>query len=294
MGLANGGQRNPSLAHLDKCSYNDPMPKLDAATIERYQKILEKDPSSQVFAPLAEAYREMNMLPEAERMARLGVKKHPRFVSGLVTLAKILRDQSKSQESLGLLQRAIELAPENILAHHLLGETHLALRDPKAALKSFKRVLFLNPQSNSAQKAVQKLESLTADEYDAELFAMTKLTGFDSHSAPENLPKEAITSAGTPVGMERLLSLVDAFIVRNDLDKAKILIEDGKKQFGIHPEIERRLRQLKTRMATELSDTEESPTPLAPLESRSLANQDHKLRTLQMMLRKIEEYRSQY
>ncbi len=40
--------------------------KIDASTVEKYQMILGKDPTSQVFAPLAEAYREMGMLQDSK------------------------------------------------------------------------------------------------------------------------------------------------------------------------------------------------------------------------------------
>jgi predicted Zn-dependent protease len=137
--------------------------KIDPATVEKYQKILEKDPNSQVFAPLAEAYREMGMLPEAQKIVTAGVQRHPQFVGGLVTYAKVLRDAGQLGRALEALKKATTLAPENILAHQLLAETHLASKNAKEALKAFKMVLFLNPNSQSAQKAVQKLNTLTSD-----------------------------------------------------------------------------------------------------------------------------------
>ncbi|MEN0058440.1 MAG: tetratricopeptide repeat protein, partial [Bdellovibrio sp.] len=121
--------------------------KIDAKTVERYQTLLEKDPSSQVFAPLAEAYREMGMLPEAQKVVTAGVQRHPQFVGGLVTYAKVWRDSGQLQKSLEALKKATALASENILAHQLLAEVYLASKNPKDALKSFKMVLFLNPQS---------------------------------------------------------------------------------------------------------------------------------------------------
>lgn len=269
--------------------------KIDAATVEKYQKILEKDPSSQVFAPLAEAYREMGMLKEADKIVTAGVQRHPQFVGGLVSFARIQRELQKLPRALAALQTATSLAPENILAHQLLAEVQLASKNPKEALKAFKMVLFLNPNSQMAQKAVQKLESLTADEYDDEVFSMAKLPDVQWDGVSEekrNSPQEDVMMvAPQPTSpsraMERMLSLIDAFIVRNDLEKAHALLKDTRLEFGEHPEIQRRMKTLQVRY----NDSDE-PTPLRPLQSRDKLIRDKKIATLQMMLRRIQEYRS--
>jgi tetratricopeptide (TPR) repeat protein len=281
------------------------MPKIEASAVEKYQLILQKDPNSQVFAPLAEAYREMGMLHEAMRVVTAGVQRHPQFVAGLVTYGKILRDAGQAEKSLTSLQKAVALAPENILAHQLLAEMQLANRNPKEALKSFKMVLFLNPQSQSAKKAVQKLESLTADEYEDEVFSMEKLPEVNlqanvetviraeaaaSSSVAKNpsddlvMPKPAATSQSK--ALERMLSLIDAFIVRNDLEKAHALLKDTRIEFGDHAEIQRRMKTLQVRY-----NEPEEPMPLRPLESRGKLIAQKKVEALEMMLRKIENYR---
>lgn len=272
--------------------------KIDASTIEKYQLILEKDPKSQVFAPLAEAYREMGLLKEAQKIVTAGVQRHPQFVSGLVTHAKVMRDLKNLESCRDSLKKATHLAPDNILAHHLLAETQLALKNPKEALKSFKMVLFLNPNSKSAQKAVQKLESLTADEYESEVFEMTKLPDVtlskiekssEDVSTPKTIKTEAAAVSTIAKSLDRILSLVDAFIVRNDLEKAQTLLVDTQREFGAHPEIEKRLRTLQGRFG----ENEESAVPISPLPPREQMINAKKLEVLNMMLRKIEVYRSQ-
>lgn len=274
------------------------MPKIEASTIEKYQTILAKDPSSQVFAPLAEGYREMGMLKEAMQTVTAGVQRHPQFVGGLVTYAKILRDSGQLPKALETLKKATALAPENILAHQLTAEVQLGNKNPKEALKAFKMVLFLNPTSQTAQKAVQKLESLTADEYDDEVFAMAKLPQVNLDFAPPVAEKPSSPAIPEPIyvqapppknkAMERMLSLIDAFIVRNDLEKAHALLKDTRVEFGDHPEIERRMKTLQVRY-----NEPDEPMPLKPLRSREELVRQKKLETLEMMLRRIEDYRAQ-
>ncbi|KYG63058.1 hypothetical protein AZI86_15170 [Bdellovibrio bacteriovorus] len=279
--------------------------KIDASTVEKYQKILEKDPNSQVFAPLAEAYREMGLLPEAQKVVTAGVQRHPQFVGGLVTFARVYRDLKQPLKALEALKTATSLASENILAHQLMGEIYLSSKKPKEALRAFKMVLFLNPQSQIAQKAVQKLESLTADEYEEDVFSMTKLPELHAESTDSVDSLDALMLEETPEvapaeekmvvkplandrqkAMERMLSLIDAFIVRNDLEKAHALLKDTRLEFGENAEIQRRMKTLQVRY----NDSDDA-TPLRPLQPRDQVIRERKIEVLQMMLRKIEDYR---
>jgi tetratricopeptide (TPR) repeat protein len=269
------------------------MPKIEANAIEKYQNILQKDPNSQVFAPLAEAYREMGMLKEAEQVIKVGVKRHPNFAAGFVVYARITRDLEQFEDCLKLAQKAAELAPENIMAHQMQAEIFLQTKHPKQALRAFKMVLFLNPQSEKARRAVSKLESLTADEYDDEVFEMGKLAPIKIQD-PVIDPSAKVKTQGPPVpprGLERMLSLIDAFIVRNDLNKAKLLLNDTQTEFGDHPELIQRMKLLHSRSGSMMnapSGADEVATSLKPLVSRERTLQQRKLAVLETILRNVK------
>ncbi len=199
---------------------------LNAEFIERYQLEYAKNPKSKVFAPLSEGYRRMGLLKEALEVAQNGVAQHPQFASGRVAYARILIEFQKKEEAVVQLRKAVELSPDNWLAHSLLGDLYLQLRKPKEALKSFKMVLFLHPQDEKAKKAVQKWEFLTADEYDDELFEMKPLFKPDLDSA---------------------LSLADAFTVRSELEQAIQVLTSAQMRLGPRPELDERLTLLKKR-----------------------------------------------
>lgn len=276
------------------------MSKIDIGTIEKFQIALQKDPNSQVFATLAEAYREMHMYKEAETVVRNGMWRHPNFVGGLVIFAKIMRDLGNFQEALAPLKKAAQLAPENILAHQLMAEVYLANKQPKESLKAYKMVLFLNPNSKIAQNAVSKLESLTADDYDEEVFEMTKLQNVQmsritptAEPTKENSALAAKSNANetSPRALERMLSLIDAFIVRNDLEKAHLLLKDTLIEFGEHPEIQRRMKSLQIRT----NHDPDAASPLRPQGStgvhRKKMQRERNLRTLNRVLENIDSYR---
>lgn len=259
------------------------MEEVNPQFVERQQLIYEKDPNSKVFATLAESYRRMGLLEEAFRIAALGVKKHPNYVSGQVALAKILLEKSQNEDAKNHLLKAIETSPENILAHSLLGKAYALLRKPKEALKAYKMVLFLNPIDEKAQKAVRKLESLTADEYDDEMFKMENLSAsldFVEKHTP-NIDSQDLASRIRT--MERLLSLADAFMVRNDYERAEETLIKAEEQCGSHPEIRNRRQMIAER-------NQDLPQQQMPAEeARSPKDGFNRTAFLRSLLRRINE-----
>ena len=79
---------------------------IDTDTIERYQRIFEKNPKSQIFAPLADAYRHLGLFPKALELAEQGVKSHPHFPSGYMVLAKVYLDQGETDLAVKALKKA--------------------------------------------------------------------------------------------------------------------------------------------------------------------------------------------
>lgn len=113
------------------------MQDIQSELIEKYQLLLQKDPKSQVFAPLTEAYRKMGLLEEAFRIAVRGVQFNPSFGGGRIALAKVFLDRDNVPGALDELEKAVELSPDNILAHSLLAECYLKSKRPKEALRAF-------------------------------------------------------------------------------------------------------------------------------------------------------------
>ncbi len=259
--------------------------------VEKYQILLQKDPKSQVFAPLTEAYRKMGLIEEAFRIAVRGVQFNPHFSGGRIALAKVFLDRENLASAIEELEKAVEISPDNILAHATLGDCYLKSRQPKEALRAFKMVLFLSPNHEKAIKAVQKLESLTADEYEDELFEMKKLgaTEIKFNLKNHGQDDEAITRL-RPVNtwsvashLERMLSLIDAFIVRNDMEKAIETIQTAEEQLGSHPELVKRMRLVRERTLEE-----SEPTPENSQNIRRSETLNSKIDLLQSLLERLK------
>ena len=240
--------------------------------IERYQLEYQKNPRSRVFAPLAEAYRKMGLLDEAYQVAAAGVKVHPGFASGRVALAKILIDKKDFQAAIEHLQAAVKISPDNLLANSLLGETWIALRRPKEALKAYKMVLFIDPSNEAALAAVKKWEFLTADEYSDEAYQEVS----DSAVPAEKTDRDR--------DMERAISLADALTVRNEPDRAFEILLAAQRRLGDDPELQTRLGRLKKRLQIE----EEVAEPLPSVQRKVADKNALKVEILQNLLRRIE------
>lgn len=213
------------------------MAQITQNSIDEYKKLLSQNPQSQIFVLLAEGLREQGKLQEALSVAKSGTQKHPKLSSGLVVHGRVLIELKQFDEAFPLLQKAKALAPENILVHQLLGEVYIHKKEPKNALAAFKRVLFLNPLSERAQKIISKLESLTADEYEEEVFQIqpVQVIREQMKTQPPSLPSHSteapVSTKGNPA-VSRIVSLCDAFLAREDFDSAYELITEAIKDFG--------------------------------------------------------------
>jgi tetratricopeptide (TPR) repeat protein len=268
------------------------MSDLNPEFIERYQLLLEEDPKSKVFAPLAEAYRKMGLLKEALQICTQGVQYHPDFSGGRVALARVLIDSGDISTAIEQLQKAVDLAPENVLAQMILGDCLMRMKNPKEALKAYKMVLFLNPRHDRAQRAIRKLESLTADEYDEDIFALRSLHP-NTLQEEAALPLEPLPPSRAIRNLDRYVSLADAFLVRNDFDRAQQVLLEAQQNLGPHPEIERRLKLLSLRGSEESSPDIVTPleapsVPVPPL-NRGERIREAKIQVLQKLLTNIRD-----
>ncbi len=247
---------------------------IDEQTLIKYESLLTQDPQSKVFAIVADTYREKKQLTKAHDLCAKGLKAHPEYVGGLITMGRILLDENKPLEALKHINQATQLAPQNLLAYQLLGETYLSLKNTKSALKSFKMALFIDPQHEKAQMAIKKLESITADEYEDDLFKMSKIQNFQS----ENRPKEPPLSLTK--GLERELSYLDALLVRGHIDQAKSRLNELLSYYPKNPELESRLKLI--------SPNYDQPQTIRPQIKREKLALNQKIESLQRLLKVIE------
>ncbi len=226
------------------------MDQATAEIIEKYQIEFQKNPRSKVFAPLAESYRKANLTQQALAVAKSGVQQNPKFSGGRVVLGKIYEDMGQNDKALNEYKMASEIDPSNILAHKLLAHRYLGDKEVKKALSSFKMVLFLKPNDKASLEKVKKLESFTAEDFEADSFQVQKINSVQNTS--ENRSEKAL---------DRALSLADAFLVRGEFEKSFEALTKARQHFGEKTEILKRLKLIDANIETPSHPSKDSHTP---------------------------------
>ena len=135
-----------------------PKPTKSNPLIYEYLKKYQEDPTSRVFAPLAEAYRKAGLVDEAIEIAREGLQLHPSFIGGRVALARALFDKHHYDQVVDELNFVIKDVPDNLVAQRLLAESYLMLGRVAEALGAYKMLLYFAPQDAETAKMVSELE----------------------------------------------------------------------------------------------------------------------------------------
>ncbi|MFL5815426.1 MAG: tetratricopeptide repeat protein [Bdellovibrionia bacterium] len=127
--------------------------------IYEYLKRYQEDPTSRVFAPLAESYRKAGLVDEAIDIAREGLRIHPNFIGGRVALARALFDKKQYSEVIDELGKVVEDVPDNLVAQRLIAESYLMSGRVSEALSAYKMLLYFSPSDEETAKMVQELEA---------------------------------------------------------------------------------------------------------------------------------------
>jgi tetratricopeptide (TPR) repeat protein len=140
---------------------------LDAAKDE-FSRELQVDPNNSNAAyEIGEMYRMSGKLDDAQSFFEMAVKAHPDFPEALVGLANVLAAQSKWQEGLPLLERAVKIRPEDQVAWYRLSQAYRAVGDAagqKRALGVFEqlRERSLGEQDTTVHEVTQQALDSTA------------------------------------------------------------------------------------------------------------------------------------
>ncbi len=254
-----------------------PMKPINQAIMKRYLMIYKKNPRSKVFALLADIYRKKGETDKAFRLCQQGLKEHPQFALGHIAMALILMDINKLEMAVSALEKATDLAPENIFAYKTLGQVCLQLKNPEKTLKAYKMVLFLDPENKTAQNIVKKLEPMTATQYDKTGFAFKSLKEVAKYiSAEPKDQKNPVPPTLHPVPKtysqkekQRFSSysaMIEALIYRKEFSKAKQFLLEMKNIYD-HPQWKDKIQSLEKKLPPS-SKSSLSPIPFSHKKER--------------------------
>jgi predicted regulator of Ras-like GTPase activity (Roadblock/LC7/MglB family) len=121
--------------------------------IAKCNKILDENPSSQIFAALAEAYRKKGELDKAFRVCQNGLKVHPNYGSAHLVMAKINMDKGMYDWAEMEVKKAMELDGTTRATELLLSEIYIY----KGEFNKACRMLEMLHQGDPGNEQITKL-----------------------------------------------------------------------------------------------------------------------------------------
>jgi tetratricopeptide (TPR) repeat protein len=127
---------------------------------------VDKDPASLAFAQLAEEYRRTGRFEDAVDVCKIGLTRHPGYVSARITLGLALTELRQFERAEHEFTVALRLAPDNLSAHRGIGDLCYRRYELPEALAHYRAALALSPTDTELSSIVADLSrrvSLVAD-----------------------------------------------------------------------------------------------------------------------------------
>ena len=137
----------------------EPVETRGADPARRYEERLARDPTSLVFAPLADLHRKAGRTAEAIRLCREGLERVPHYVTARLVLAKAYLDEGQDDAARAELDRLVEGAPRDAEAHRLLAEVHRRAGRLDTAMGHLEAAVRLDAGDREARVALDLLRA---------------------------------------------------------------------------------------------------------------------------------------
>ena len=132
------------------------MPTTDE--IRQFEARLAREPTSQAYAALAEAYRRAGRAEEAVTLCREGLARHPGYVTTRLVLAKSLLETGDVRAAREEIRVFLGGEPDHEPALRIAVECALRDGDPAGALDHARRLIALDPHDRGLQGLARALE----------------------------------------------------------------------------------------------------------------------------------------
>ncbi len=140
------------------------MSQVDLSELERYMRIYQENPDSRVFAPLADLYRRLGRLDEAEEICRAGINRHPYYAGGRVALAHVLFEKGNLKAAFKEIDAVVAYYPDNLLARKILIKVLAGMSQKDRAIRELETLKLMAPQVASDPELREAIEGPSPEE----------------------------------------------------------------------------------------------------------------------------------
>ena len=130
--------------------------------IEKLERRWAENPKGRNFAPLADAYRKAGELDRAIELCHNGLELHPDYVSAHIVLGRCLVDMKNDPGAEGVFRKVLDLDPENILALRMLAELTERNERYDEAVKWIDRLIAADPMNGDAAESSVRVKGKAA------------------------------------------------------------------------------------------------------------------------------------
>jgi predicted Zn-dependent protease len=150
--------------------------------IRQFEARLAREPTSQAYAALAEAYRRAGRAEEAVARCREGLARHPGYATTRLVLAKALLETGDAGTARAEIHEFLEGEPDHEPALRIAVQCALRAGDPAGALEHVRRLGALDPHDRAVQGLCRALEVGVSGKVASDAGGLWPLLGDDTYA----------------------------------------------------------------------------------------------------------------
>ncbi len=145
------------LAIFAPCKFSSEVEITVPEKLNELERIIAKNPTSSLFARLADAYLQSGDVDRAIEVCEQGLRYRPSYVSGHVVLGKSRFSARKFEEARRAFNKVLHLDPQHAVAIWYLGRIDREMGWDDLALRNFQKAQDLDPLSKSLQMGIDEV-----------------------------------------------------------------------------------------------------------------------------------------